>query len=148
MFAIWESKLKDEYVLLFRTHPYTNKLLGVDFNDFVIDCTNYPDINELMKVSDILISDYSATIFDYSILERPIICFAYDFEEYAKERGFVMDIRTELPGGIASGEEEVIERILKCDFARESDGVRSFKNKYIEYGGAATKKCVEALLGK
>jgi hypothetical protein len=59
-----------------------------------------------------------------------------------------MDIRTELPGGIASGEEEVIERILKCDFARESDGVRAFKNKYIEYGGDATKKCVEALLGK
>lgn len=146
--TMWESKLKSEYVLLFRTHPYTNKLLGVEFNDFVIDCTNYPSINELMKVSDILISDYSATIFDYSILERPIICFAYDIDEYVKERGFAMDIRSEVPGGIATTEDEVIERILNCNPQTESTSVRSFKEKYIRYGGQATQKCVDALLGK
>lgn len=144
---MWESKLKNGYVLLFRTHPYTNELLGVDFNDFVIDCTNYPSINELMKVSDILISDYSATIFDYSILERPIICFAYDLDEYSKERGFAMDIRSEIPGGIAATEDEVLERILNCDYIAESERVCEFKKKYIEYGGEATVKCVGALLG-
>ena len=144
----WESVLRDEYVLLFRTHPYTNELLGVDFNDFVIDCTNYPNVNDLMKVADILISDYSATIFDYSILERPIICFAYDLEEYSKERGFAMDIQAEVPGGIAATEDEVIARILNCNYEAEGEAVRDFKNKYIRYGGEATKKCVEALLGK
>ena len=146
--ALWEKELGDRYILLFRTHPYTNELLGVDFNDFVIDCTNYPNINELMKVSDILISDYSATIFDYSILERPIICFAYDLEEYSKERGFAMDIRAEMPGGIAETERDVIARINKGDIESECAAVREFKKKYIEYGTNATEMCVKAMFSK
>ena len=52
----WEEKLKDEYVLLFRTHAYTTKLLGVEFDDFCLDYTSYPVINDLFKVADILIS--------------------------------------------------------------------------------------------
>ena len=56
----WEANLKDDYVLLFRTHHYTTKLLGIDFNDFVRDYSSYPVINDLFIVSDILISDYSS----------------------------------------------------------------------------------------
>lgn len=145
---LWQEKLSDEYVLLFRTHPYTNELLGVEFNDFVRDCTNYPDINHLMKCADILISDYSATIFDYAILERPIICFAYDLEEYAKERGFALDIKTEVPGGICATEHEVIDRIVHMDRAREIQAVKQFKGKYIAYGGNATEQCVSAMFEK
>ena len=145
---MWEDKLKSKCVILFRAHPYTNKLLGVEFNDFVIDCTNYPDINELMKVSDILISDYSATIFDYSILERPIICFAYDLDEYSRERGFEMDIRKEIPEWISETENEVVEKILNCNYQEEKTAVRNFKERYIKHGGEATKQCVHALLGK
>ncbi len=145
---LWQEKLGEKYILLFRTHPYTNELLGVDFNDFVRDCTNYPDINHLMLCADILISDYSATIFDYSILERPIICFAYDLEEYAKERGFAMDIEKEMPGGICATEDAVIHRILEGDRAQETQAVKMFKEKYIAYGGDATRQCVEALFEK
>lgn len=142
---LWEEKLAKDYVLLFRTHPYTNKLMNVQFNSFVRDYTNYSNINDLLKVSDILISDYSATIFDYSILERPIICFAYDHKEYAEERGFAMKLDAEMPGGINVTEDEVIERILNCDFEQEKLCVKAFKDKYIEYGGQATKQCVEYL---
>lgn len=144
---LWQEKLGEEYVLLFRTHPYTNELLGVQFNDFVRDCTNYPDINHLMVCADVLISDYSATIFDYSILERPIICFAYDLEQYAQERGFAMDIQGEMPGGIARTQDEVIARILHADPSEEIDAVKQFKQKYIMYGGDATEQCVNALFG-
>lgn len=146
--ALWERELGQDHILLFRTHPYTNELLGVDFNDFVKDYSNYPDINELMKISDFLISDYSATIFDYSILEKPIICFAYDLEEYSRERGFALDIREEMPGGIAKTEEEVIARILSGNTDAEVQAVRVFKLKYIEYGGRATEACVNAMFSK
>ena len=117
----WEEKLGKDYILLFRTHPYTNELLGVDFDDFIRDYTNYPNINDLMKIADVLISDYSATIFDYSILERPIISFAYDCDEYGNERGFAMDPRTEMPGGIEETEDQVIERIIHMNYEKEID---------------------------
>lgn len=146
--AKWERALGEKYILLFRTHPYTNKLLGVSFNDFVRDYVNYSNINDLMKIADILISDYSATIFDYSILERPIISFAYDCDEYGRERGFAMDIRKEMPGGISETEDEVIDRILHMDYRKEIEAVKAFKNKYLTYGGDATVKCLEKVFGK
>lgn len=146
--AKWERALGEDYILLFRTHPYTNKLLGVTFNDFVRDYVNYPNINDLMIIADILISDYSATIFDYSILERPIISFAYDCEEYGNERGFSMDPRSEMPGGIEETEDQVINRIINMDYAKEVEYVRAFKQKYNTYGGNATAECVRLVFGK
>ena len=140
---IWENKLGKDYILLFRTHPYTNKLLGVDFNSFVRDFSNYPDINDLMKVANILISDYSATIFDYAILERPIISFAYDCDSYGIERGFEMNIRKEMPGGISETEDAVIDRILNMDYEKEVAAVKLFKRKYLTYGGKATRECID-----
>ncbi|MBR0278041.1 MAG: CDP-glycerol glycerophosphotransferase family protein, partial [Clostridia bacterium] len=132
-------------ILLFRTHPYTSKLIGVNFDDFVRDYINYPDVNDLLKVSDILISDYSAVIFDYSILEKPIISFAYDYEEYGKERGFSIDIKKEMPGGICETENQVIDRIKNMDFNEEVKMVKVFKNKYCKYGGSAIVDCVKTL---
>lgn len=139
----WEEKLGLEYIMLFRIHPYTNKLLGVEYNEFVRDFSDYSNINDLMKIADILISDYSATIFDYSILERPIISFAYDCDDYGRERGFVMDIRKEMPGGISETEDDVINRILNMNYFKEVEETRRFKNKYLSYGGKATVDCVE-----
>lgn len=143
--AKWEKMLGEKYILLFRTHPYTNKLLGVEFNSFVRDYVNHPNINDLMKIADILISDYSATIFDYAILERPIISFAYDCDEYGEERGFAMDPKTEMPGGIVKTEDEVINRILDMDYEKEEAAVKAFKNKYLTYGGQATEECVKKM---
>ena len=142
---VWRQQLGTQYVVLFRTHPYTTKLLDIVFDDFVLDFSNYPSVNELMAVSDILISDYSATIFDYSILERPIICFAYDLEEYRHERGFVLDVEKEMPSGVARNEQEVLKQILSMDYAAESAKTRQFKEKFMEFGGNATEQCVDAV---
>lgn len=143
----WKEKLGEDFIILFRTHPYTNQLLGIEFNDFVRDYTNYPKINDLMQVADILISDYSATIFDYSVLERPIISFAYDCDGYARERGFTMNLRTEMPGGICETEDSVIDRIKTMDYKKECSYVKEFKTKYTTYGGTATQMCVKKIFG-
>jgi CDP-glycerol glycerophosphotransferase len=141
---MWEKKLKDNYVLLFRTHHYTTRLLGVQFNDFVRDFSSYSVINDLFMVSDILISDYSSCITDFSILERPVICFAYDYETYAVRRGVNIDFRKEMPGGIQETEDEVIDRILHMNVEEECRKTREMlKNKFTYIGGHATEICVE-----
>ena len=98
-------------------------------------------IDDLEFVKDAKIT----TIFDYAILERPIICFAYDLDAYSQERGFAMDIRAEMPGGVAETEKDVIARIQTIDIGQERMAVKAFKNKYIEFGGNATEICVNAL---
>ena len=144
----WKEKLSDEYVVLFRAHHYTTKLLDVTFDEFIMDCSKYNHINDLLKVADILISDYSATIFDYSILEKPIICFGYDYEEYSKSRGLYLDLNYELPSKVLHTEEEVIEKIININYQEECILTKKFKNKYLEYGGNATKECIEKLFTK
>ena len=146
-FRKWERELGDDYVLLFRAHHFTTQHMKIEFNDFVRDMSDYPAINDLMIASDILISDYSATIFDYCILERPIISFAYDYEDYKVSRGLYVDLPTELPCGIVKTEDEVIESIRNMDSKASSEKVKVFKNKYVPEGGNATEICVKALFG-
>ncbi len=142
----WEKKLKNEYVLLFRTHAYTTKLLGVEFNDFCRDFTSYPIINNLFKVADVLISDYSACIADFSILERPIICFAYDYEDYKSTRGLYIDFNEEMPNGIFETEDKVINHIKTMDYAAECIKTKKMiKDKFTYIGGTATERCVNAM---
>lgn len=142
---LWESELSEDYIILLRAHPYTTKLMGVVFNDFVRDYSDYPTVNDLLIAADILISDYSSILYDYAILEKPLICFAYDYEEYKKSRGFNFDPKTEMPKGILESQEEVLAEIKNMDYKKESEIVKNFKNKNITYGGNATNICIDLL---
>lgn len=145
----WENELKDDYVVLFRMHAYTNKLLGLEFNDMLRDFSSYPNVNDLFKVADILISDYSASMADYSILMRPILCFTYDYEQYRDERGLYVDYATEMPSGILRTEDDVLNYIKTMDYAKECEKTRiMIKEKMIHLGGHATEMCLEKLFEK
>ena len=144
----WEQELGDSYVLFLRTHPNTTTAMKLTFNEFLRDYTAYSDINDLLLVSDILISDYSSTILDYCILNRPIVCFGYDFEEYSRIRGFYFDLRTTLPSGVMKSEDDVLKYILTSDYQAECEKTRYFHAAHIEAGGNATQQCVEKLLGR
>lgn len=142
----WEEKLGDEYVLLLRTHAYTNKLMGVQFDDFCRNYTSYPRINDLFAVADILISDYSSCISDYCILERPIICFGWDYDAYKVIRGLNLDFEHEMPSGVLKTEQEVVNHILTMDYDKECKLTRDkLKMKVSAIGGHATEMCVDAL---
>lgn len=145
----WEEQLKNDYIVLFRTHGYTNRLLGIEFNDTIRDYSSYPSINDLLKVSDILISDYSATMTDYSILERPVLCFAYDYEQYKQERGLYIDFEKEMPSGILRTEDEVLSHIKNMNYEEECRKTKEMiKDKISYYGGHATETCLEKLFEK
>lgn len=143
----WEQRLKEDYIVLFRTHAYTNTLLGVEFNDVIRDYSSYPVVNDLFKVSDILISDYSSCISDFCILERPIVCFAYDYDEYKEIRGLNIDFRKEMPSGVIETEKEVIDHILAMNYEEECKKTKAFKEKYTYIGGHSTELCVEKMFG-
>lgn len=141
----WKRELGDEYIIMFRMHSNTNNLMGLVFNDVIRDFSSYPIVNDLFKVTDILISDYSASIFDFSILERPFIIFAYDYEEYKDSRGLYIDMEKDMPNGICRTEDDVIKHIKNMDYQLECKKTKMIKNKYIEYGGNATEICIDKL---
>lgn len=135
----WEKELSKDYCLLFRAHYEVNKVLNIKTNNFIFNVTNYPNLNELLKISDILISDYSSIIIDYSILERPIYAYAYDYEKYKEKRGLYINIEEEYPNGIQKTEKELIKEIKNCNFKEQKNKTKKFKEKYVEEYGNATK---------
>ena len=141
-FDKWEKTLDGEYVLLVTAHYEVAKLLDeVPKNDFVINAFKYPELNDLIKVSDILISDYSSIVFDYSIMERPIFCYGYDYDSYVAERGVYTDLEKLFSKGVLRTEEDLLAAIKNIDYPAECAYTKAhIKEEYIaDYGNAASK---------
>lgn len=81
-------------ILLFRPHYYTNQIneLFNKFNNiYYVGYDEYPEMRDLMIYSDALITDYSSIFVDYLLLDKPIIFYSFDLQEYDKLRGLVID---------------------------------------------------------
>lgn len=143
----WYQELGDEYVLLLTAHYEVAKLMNVPENHpFIVNAFKYPHINDLILASDILISDYSSIIFDYSIIEKPIISYAYDYDYYVRERGLYDGYEKIFSHGVMFTEDEVIEFIKEMNYDEECRYTKEhIKGKYILSCGNATKMAVEAI---
>ncbi|MBS4179145.1 CDP-glycerol glycerophosphotransferase family protein [Lederbergia citrea] len=93
-----ENKFGGKWVILVKLHPHLlSKSTNIVYGNHVVDITHYSDIQELLSISDVLISDYSSLIFDFSITKRPCFLYVPDIEEYIKQdRNLYFDI-LELP---------------------------------------------------
>lgn len=144
-----QESLGKDFVMLFRPHYLVaNKFDFAKYKDFVVDVTEYEDINELYVISDMLMTDYSSVFFDYSKLQRPITFFMYDLEDYKDNiRGFYIDIN-ELPGNIYEKEKGVIEELLRMKDEFELDQkYHDFNDKYTYLErGIASKKLLEEVI--
>lgn len=93
-----------------------------------------------------MISDYSSVVFDYSILERPIFCYGYDYESYMKDRGVYTDLDCLFSHGIIRKEDDLLNAILKIDYDKESLYTkRHIKEEYIAAYGDASRKALEII---
>lgn len=133
----WKKELSDKYVLLFRAHYEVAKSMDVIDDSFIRNMSNYPSLEDLMIVSDMLISDYSSMFFDYSIMHKPMLCFAYDYEKYSNERGMYFDIREYIP--TATNEDDLIT-LIKNTCVLENIFAKRFQERFVtEYGNASNK---------
>lgn len=139
-----QKDLGRDYIFLLRAHYEVVKIFGVTDNDFVRNVSAYPDLNELMLVSDILVSDYSSIFFDYSILGRPMLPYCYDYDEYASKRGLYFDIREKLKFNAVS-QAELTSELLTLDFEYRSQIAKQFRSEYISSFGNAAKKAADII---
>ena len=125
------NELKDDYVMLFRTHYFALNSHNFDkYKDFILDVSTYDEVNDLYIVSDILLTDYSSVFFDYANLKRPMIFYMYDLDEYEnKLRGFYFDIK-ELPGPIVRKEKDLINAIKNIDITKYEQKYKQFNAKF------------------
>ena len=112
----------EKVTLFLRLHP--NLLGKADTSELmshpsIIDMTRYHDMQELLSVADMLITDYSSSMFDFSMQRRPCLLYATDIEQY--DRGYYYDF-TKLPYPLARNQEDLL-RIIS-EFNNEEYGSR------------------------
>jgi CDP-glycerol glycerophosphotransferase len=113
---------------------------------FAINVTTYPDISELLLVSDVLVTDYSSVMFDFAATGRPMLFFTYDLEQYRDNlRGFYFDFEAAAPGPLLTTSDEVLAAIGNIDSAAAGDrsAYRKFTEKFcpLDDGKAGSRAC-------
>ncbi len=140
----------EEYVVLFKAHPWVKEKLEVkeEYRDRFLDVKEYPDINDLYYITDLLVTDYSSGIYEYSLMRRPMLFFAFDLEHYAYTRGFHRSFAENAPGKICRTFEEVARAIEEKDFEAEKAGRYAADHFDAPDGGASDRVIDWFLLGK
>ncbi|TDC80347.1 CDP-glycerol glycerophosphotransferase family protein [Streptomyces hainanensis] len=145
-----ERRLGDDHVLLFRKHPkMLNNITGAR-DGFVRDVASYAEISDLYLVSDVLITDYSSSMFDFAHTGRPILFFTYDLEHYRDDlRGFYFDFTGTSPGPLVRTNGELIDAIRTVDVVHKehADRYAAFVDKFCEPAdGRSTARVVDKML--
>lgn len=151
-----KREIGNEYCILLRSHVGKHDWVDergnkININDdgFTYDVRDYPNISELYLACDVLITDYSSSIFDFAITQKPQILFAYDLEDYRNEFKFYFDYENFVPGPIAKKTGELILHIanLKNYERKYGEQYQKFKETFCAYeDGHAAERVVDYIL--
>ncbi len=137
----------DEFIFAYRMHRNLHKC-GIIFeldNPIAIDMTYYDDVQELLASFDVLITDYSSIMWDFSLTKKPVFLFQTDAEKYELERGFYTPF-SELPYPIGHSNEELCEKILNFDEEKYIKDITAFHDKNVVFDdGHASERAVEII---
>jgi len=151
-FDLYEAarKLGDDYVLVFRKHSNIIDRLPHG-HGAVVDASDYPDVQELLLVTDVLISDYSTLMCDFANTGRPMLFYTYDLVNYRDVlRGFYFDFENEVPGPLIKDQANLVPAILDAQSIRHEydQKYRAFAQRFCPWDdGHATERVVDAVFG-
>jgi CDP-glycerol glycerophosphotransferase len=143
-----QDRLSDDYIMIVKYHYLVmDQVDWTPYKGFIYSCDLSFDIADLYLVADMLITDYSSVMFDYSLLKRPMLFFCYDLEEYKDTlRGFYFDFLAEAPGPVILTTEELITAIKNYDPIQYAEKQEAFYRKYNHADdGKASKKVIELI---
>lgn len=147
-FEYLKEQLSEEYVLLVKYHYLIQDKVSFEgLEGFVYKFSAKYDIAELYLLSDMLITDYSSVMFDYSVLKRPMLFYCYDYDNYRDNlRGFYFDFEKEAPGPISRTTKELVEDIKKKHYLDYTVQYEAFCRKFnSKDNGTASKKIAELI---
>jgi CDP-glycerol glycerophosphotransferase (TagB/SpsB family) len=112
----FSERLGSDHVLLLRLHNMVMDRLEILDGSVVRDVCGHPDIRDLYLAADLMVTDYSSTMFDFAITGKPLLFFTYDLEYFRDElRGFYFDLAEVAPTPLLSTSKELVEAIADID---------------------------------
>lgn len=120
---------KHNYIFTIKMHPFVKKHIEIpeEYQDRIVDFSSYDDINDLLYITDILITDYSSNIYDFSLLNKPILFYTFDLEKYELMNKVHRPIREYAPGKVCITFDEILKAIEEEDF--EIQKLQNYRNE-------------------
>lgn len=140
------ESIPDDYAIIIKHHPFVLDVQPIPkkYSDRVIDLSEDTELNDLLFITDVIITDYSSLVFEASLLYIPMIFYAFDLEKYINERDFYFDFKQYVPGKIAYSLDEIIDAINNEDYCTEKIG--PFADMFFDNrDGKATDRVVKLL---
>lgn len=154
LLSVLEDRYGSKFVLFLRCHPHITTDIFDKYRGYsnIIDVSEYTDMQELLCASDILITDYSSCMWDFSLMFRPCFIYANDVADYKEERNFHTPM-SEWPFPIATNNEELEQNIMDFDEISYKEAVENHHKALGSYedGHASERVCKlieEICLGK
>ncbi|GGM33682.1 glycosyl transferase [Micromonospora sonchi] len=142
-------------LLLVRSHYFEDADRRVRHpanRDRIVDVTDHPRVEDLYLAADVLVTDYSSAMFDYAVLDRPIVVYAPDWDAYRLTRGVYFDITAEAPGPVARTFAGLLDVFGRGDaYSSAADQTRArFRERFcaLEDGHAAERVVGRVFLGE
>lgn len=129
----------ENYNLIVKLHPLSN--INIQ-NKNVILAREFSSV-EMISVADAVITDYSCILYEAGFINKPLYFYAFDYDEYNKNRSLNIDYFSELPGVVSKDIKTIINSIEKDKYDYKK--LNKFINKYINYNGNSTKKIYELI---
>ncbi len=141
-----QSQLSNDYIFIIKMHPFIQNTYSQQLDSsFYLDLTSEREINDLLLITDILITDYSSVIFEASLLNIYTIFYAYDLEEYISLRDFFYSYEKYTFGPIVKNQEQLQDAILHPQ--KDDNKLKDFHDYFMSScDGHASERFVETLL--
>jgi len=140
------EELGGEYAIIVKHHPFVQdrNVIPEKYQDAIIDLSMDSELNDLLFVTDLLITDYSSAIFEAALLDIPMLFFAFDLQRYIATRGFYYEFEEFVPGKIVASFGQAVTAIRKQDF--ETEKIESFKTRFFDdLDGKSTQRTVDLI---
>ncbi len=139
--AALEAKFGGEWVILLRMHYYMARQAMAAGAPYLYNATDYPDMQELLLASQVLLTDYSSCMWDFSLLRRPCFLYARDIAQYRGERDFYTPIES-WPFPLAQDNDALVRVIGDFD---ENKYLQAVQKHHADLGstesGTAARQC-------
>ncbi|MEG0978930.1 MAG: CDP-glycerol glycerophosphotransferase family protein, partial [Oscillospiraceae bacterium] len=121
-----------EYAIIVKLHPFISDRFTIpkEYKDSIFDFSENSELNDLLFVTDLLVTDYSSVVFEASLLNVPMLFYAFDLNEYIASRDFYCEYKSFLPGKIAYDIPGFLKAVKENDF--ETEKIEAFRNKFFD----------------
>ena len=143
------GSLGENVTVLFRGHTNTHSAHNQAVAKGAVDVTDYKNVAELYLAADVLVTDYSSSMFDFSVTGKPMIFLAPDFDDYVAKRGFYFDFEQLAPGPILR-DSSFLRKSLESIDSQKAEYEQRYEAWQMKFNnledGLASKRVVDATL--